>query len=271
MKVLKVLDNKLYTPVVGYRRDGSEVTTIGAIHIGSQDYYRRLQEEVSKHKEGFFEGIKPLTNGARIPPDKEVYLPGLQKLGEAYRTFAGYLGMRFQQDALTYGDWQNADMTLEQLIAVAPSRVLRSLSRMKDMLEKFEAVHKNHPEELARYIKGGALTMLSNRFLQYIAMRLIFGSLGYKAIVEQRNRKLFDVMQPRLDSEDDEFGVIYGARHLDGIDRHLTQNGFTREGNFWVAAWEVTEKPSFWNAFLTVLSSQTEERMKRRKSIRNKR
>ena len=265
MKVLRVTDNKLYTPVVGYRRNGLEVTAIGAIHIGSRDYYQRLQREVDKHDEGFFEGLKPPRAGVVIPPEREIYLQRIN-LSELYRTFSRYTGMVRQRDMLTYGVlWQNPDMTLDELVIAFPERMLRKFSRQTDTMEAFEEIYENHPEELARFLKSLTLAIYKFPLVRNFVTRLILGHMSRKAILDQRNSMLFDAVQPRLDNEDfSGLGITYGPQHLNGIEAYLKRNGFTREGDFWFPAWEITETPSFLKSLLTVLNDRAEEKTKRR-------
>ena len=46
MKIVKVEDNKLYTPIIKYKRDSQRATALGMIHIGEQEYYDLVQKEI---------------------------------------------------------------------------------------------------------------------------------------------------------------------------------------------------------------------------------
>jgi len=266
MKLVKVEKNRVYTPVIRYRRNDQTVTVIGTLHLGSRDYYQSLQQEINRHPEGFFEGgIKPSTPGVQIPPEKEVYIGIRQVLADNHRALARYLGLETQRSMLTYGDlWQNPDITLDEFLTAAPHKVLRRLLKLKDSIEILEDVHRNHPEELARYIKGIHLFQYKFPF----AMNILFSRFGVMdrgVILDLRNSRLFGAVGQNLDDEGImDLGIAYGSAHLDGIDRYLMRHEFKREGDFWVLGWEMTENQSFWKSSSIVVNSIRESARKKK-------
>ncbi|MBI2076046.1 MAG: hypothetical protein HYT72_02235 [Candidatus Aenigmarchaeota archaeon] len=261
MHFLKVKDNRLYTPVVGYRRGDAEIVVAGMVHVGLPSYYSRIQAEIDKLPAGFFEGIRPPLDEAAVLPEKRPYIRSLDKLPDIYRTFARYLRMTDQKDSLTYNGWKNADMTATEFINMAPQRLLRRLQRL-ERIRDFEEAHKKHPEELSRFMKGMALFVYRFPFISNALSYAILGPMNHKLVVTERNRRLFHTME--TEAFDVPVGVTYGAGHLPGIDRYLRGEGFSRDGDFWVPAWEVDEDKSFWESFNIVMKDSTETRLKRR-------
>lgn len=152
-------------------------------------------------------------------------------------------------------------MTATEVLNMVPKRVLRRLARL-ERLKDYEEVHQKHPEELARYIMGFALAVYRFPLISSLLSYAILGPMGHKVLVTERNSRLFNHME--AEEHEGRVGVTYGAGHLPGIDRHLRQRGFTKEGDLWLPAWEVDEKRSFQGSLRTVMKDLTETRQKKR-------
>ncbi|MEA3515343.1 MAG: hypothetical protein U9R34_07725 [Nanoarchaeota archaeon] len=74
MNFFKVENDVPYTPIIGYKKDDTNITLIGTIHIASADYYSILQREINKPVIGFYEGIRKVKNNVKISKNKERYL-----------------------------------------------------------------------------------------------------------------------------------------------------------------------------------------------------
>ncbi len=253
MKYVEVKNGTLYTPIVQHRRGELIVTSIGTVHIGTSNYYERLQAELDKLPFGFFERVKPLTNEENVPQEKRQYIEGMQRLGELSQRFADYLGIVTQHQLKYPDNWQNPDITLDELITVAPDKVLKKISGLTDQMDELEEFHETNPEELTALIKG-AMKYLSNvPFLRGIVSFLTHGPMYQKIILEKRNQKLFDAMEPELEQPRvDGFGIIYGAAHLKGIDNFLIHKGFKSEGGVWIPALDLESEISLWHATKTI-------------------
>ena len=194
----------------------------------------------------------------------EVYTGIRQASADNHRASARYLGLETQRNMLTYGEWQNADITLDEFLTVAPHKLLRRLLKLKDSMEMFEDVHRDHPEELARYLKGVHLLQYKFPFASNILFSR-FGVMDRGVILNLRNNRLFSTVRQNLDDEGAmDLGIAYGPAHLDGIDRYLRGRGFKREGESWLLSWEMTESQSFWKSYLIVVNSIRESAQKRK-------
>lgn len=253
MKYLKLEDNKLYTPIFQYRNNDKVITSIGAIHLGQGQYYDKLQKTLDSISEGFFEGIKPLIGEDKIPDEKKQYIDGIKKLSILYETVAKCLGMETQKSKLKYPEnWKNPDMTLDELIIVSPEKVLKKLFVLDKSLDFIEKSYKKHPEEFKKVVQSIAWFTFKFPLLSHWFSVLQNGPMFYKVILDKRNQKLFDAMKPKLKEEFSELGIIYGAAHLNGIDKFLRRNGFKNEGRVWIPAWEFNSELSFWRSLKTL-------------------
>lgn len=248
MEYMKVEDGKLYTPILRYKREKSSkktITAIGAIHIAEEAYYKRLQVEIDSHKEGFFEGIKPAINPDSIPELKKHYVDDIGKLKDIYENFATYIGGVGQKGNLTYpASWSNPDMALDELINAADDKTLDIFTRMKKGSEHMQKLYSVCPEDVQTICRGLMKFTFSFPALQELAHILINGvdNSFNKLILDERNELLYDAMRPVLnDKSVKDIALIYGAKHLAGVDNFLFVNGYTLKDTEWVSAWDFSD------------------------------
>ena len=74
METVKITDNILHVPVRQYRNLENSVTVIGAVHIGSNEFYDQQQKIINLHDRGFYEGISSIVNKDSIPQNRLKYL-----------------------------------------------------------------------------------------------------------------------------------------------------------------------------------------------------
>ena len=241
-------------------RGNTEITAIGATHIGTEDYYKELQKELDSIPEGLFEGVKPLTDPSKIMPEKQKYLKTLENLSFSYEKMAKYMNMKVQKDSLKYGvSWQDPDMTIEEVINATPASLLERFSNMRVSSDLLDNAYKNHPTEVSRLLKGQSMMIYKHQFISDLLQRFIMGKESSDAmenvLLGQRNQKLFDVLESKLNQNVDKVGVIYGAKHLEELHDYLMDKGFEKQEERWLPAWELTEeesKISLWKAISTV-------------------
>ncbi len=262
MRYVKIRDKKLYTPILKYKKDDVEITAIGAVHVGTDDYYRELQKELDCIPEGLFEGVKPITDETKIVDSKRKYTAFLNNLRGGYMKLAKYANMRSQK-GLKYGErWQCPDITMEEFINECPVKMLDRLFSKSGKLDIFEHAYKKHPKELARLMKGQML--LSSRLLNLpvlnkLMMKMAFSPSGEKLLMKRRNDMLFDSLESRLEKGGiDKLGIIYGAAHLDELDKYLKRKGFKVRDKKWLPAWEMTGEESGMSYF-SALSKISED------------
>lgn len=243
MKFIKTENSILYTPIVQYRRGKFAIKSIGTIHIGPSEYYDRLQEEISRTPEGFFEGIKDSTKDYSIPLSKRPFVKRVFGLRETYRNIAKYLGMEYQKDKLDYPtSWENPDMEFGEFVQEAPYRLLTIIFLLEKDINFIERLRRSGTEEVERKVNEKFRSKLTEYVESGISSLLMNALVSKRFVVDKRNQKLFNEIKPNIKGKTDgELGTVYGAAHLDGIDEFLITQGFTREGEEWIPAWDLNK------------------------------
>jgi len=251
MKCLKADDNELFTPIVKYSKNDFSIIAIGVLHIGEVDYYEYLQQLIDTLPFGFYEFIKPISENAELPEDKEEFRDLFDLSRSYYSSIAERINMVAQKDRLFYlKDWQNSHMTLDEFLIAAP---LKGLIKFSGNLAKLDALcelAEEFPKEVSRIIKGGMMKRAKIPFYENFSTGG-FGRKMYDVLVVQRNKKLFDALEPRL-NDSGEIGLVYGAYYLHGLDKFLRSSGFKKEGTEWVPAWEINEGMTYQQAVSTI-------------------
>ncbi len=63
-------------------------------------------------------------------------------------------------------------------------------------------------------------------------------------ILTERNKKALSVLKDTIKSGKKDIGLFYGAAHMTGISKVLTEEmGFKQTKTEWVTAWDMTAKP----------------------------
>jgi hypothetical protein len=260
MKCVKVKDGKNCTPVIKHRRGDLSVTSIGTAHIGESDYYKGIQARLDRLPVGFYEGVGDIVNEDNIPADKRKYIEDFDKLMNAYDGIAGYIGLDSQK--LDYPDfWKNPDMGLEELIVKAPESFFKNASKMESMMESLGGLHETNPAELAGVMKKIMKCLDTVPYLRGAAS-VLTGGLKYNGVIlEERNQMLFDALGSEIGRPSaDEIGIVYGAAHMDGVDKFLRKNDFKREGIEWIPAWDLNTDVPFWSSLKVVMNYLKEQK-----------
>jgi len=264
MKVMKVIENNLCTPVVQYRKDGLTVLTIGAVHIGEDSYYSTLQNIIDQTPFGFYEKVQPLTDINNVPEEKRKYVEDMQNLKQIYIKVANSLGFISQHGVIYPNSWICADMNMEELLTLAPEDGLMKMT--KDKLADIEELIKECPTEINSAFKGSMKYMAKIPGLSNFVFNIGAGPMYTQVFLKKRNEKLFEALEPKLDNpETDKIGVMYGSAHLIGINKYLKRKKFKEEGRIWLPAWDLNYKMPFLEAWGRI--SVFEKELKKRKEL----
>lgn len=254
-----VEDGALYTPIDIYSREGGpKIEVIGMIHIGSPSYYEKVQKRIDQIDFGFYEQIKP-SSIEEVKPEKQGYYEGFKEFSKLYDNLARYMGLVGQKDRLNYDAdaWRNSDMSLAEYINSLPEKELKRITQSLNpkVLFELEFFHKVHPDECAKLVRETAFFFYRHRFLFKITPYLssFFTEGGFsldpyghsKVTVGLRNDRLFNYVGPELESADSgKLGIVYGAGHLNGVEKFLKSRGYEKARQDRVMAWESREGPS---------------------------
>lgn len=247
---------ELQTAVTRYRnQEGQYVDLIAAVHIGDQTYYDELNNYFAKLDELLFELVADLSNirTAQLNSQSGSPLSLIQTL------LANYLQLDFQLSAVNYAakNFRHADLSASELRDIMASK---DESFFTMFLTMAAAQMSAEREGLANdSIRPTAFTLVSlmnalSAENQAQALKFLLaqelarsGGLTIDAEIESeltilgdRNQAALQVLEDSLAEGNREIGLFYGAAHMPGLARAMTNDmGFQMESQQWVTAWAI--------------------------------
>lgn len=241
----------LQTAVVRYadpKNPAVYVDLVGAVHIGEQAYYDKLNEEFKNYDALLYEIVAP--KGTRIPKG------GPKRNGSAVSGLQNgmkdMLGLEFQLEQIDYSpaNFVHADMTPEEMAADMAERGDGFLQMFARLMGAGMVQQSKGEDMNAAFL----MAMLSNnrqlRMKQIFAsqmdgmegqMRAIEGKNG-STLISQRNAKAFEVLKEQLNAGKKKIGVFYGAGHFADMHRRLVEDfGLEPQSTRWLDAWDLTK------------------------------
>lgn len=247
---------ELQTAVTRYRnQEGQYVDLIAAVHIGDQTYYDELNNYFAKLDELLFELVADLSDirTAQLNSQSGSPLSLIQTL------LANYLQLDFQLSAVNYAakNFRHADLSASELRDIMASK---DESFFTMFLTMAAAQMSAEREGLANdSIRPTAFTLVSlmnalSAENQAQALKFLLaqelarsGGLTIDAEIESeltilgdRNQAALQVLEDSLAEGNREIGLFYGAAHMPGLARAMTNDmGFQMESQQWVTAWAI--------------------------------
>lgn len=247
---------ELQTAVTRYRnQEGQYVDLIAAVHIGDQTYYDELNNYFAKLDELLFELVADLSDiqPAQLNSQSGSPLSLIQTL------LANYLQLDFQLSAVNYAakNFRHADLSASELRDIMASK---DESFFTMFLTMAAAQMSAEREGLANdSIRPTAFTLVSlmnalsaenqAQALKFLLARELARSGGLTidaeieselTILGDRNQAALQVLEDSLAEGNREIGLFYGAAHMPGLARAMTNDmGFQMESQQWVTAWAI--------------------------------
>ena len=257
---------------------GVTVDLIGAIHIGDQAYFQKLDKSFKQYDALLYEMVaeKDETGGApqrwedRDQPgtgtvqaprktsvsEEKSFEAGMTVIGGMQLGAKDMLGLAFQLDGINYNapNMVHADMSPEEFA-----------QKMKDRGESFftmfmELFMQGLAQQRANK-QGGASDVallfaffssdrelalkrvLAKQFAETDILDMLGGEKG-STIITERNLIALDVLSKQLAKGKKRIGIFYGAGHLGDMSRRLVSDfGMKFTGEKWVEAWNLRSKP----------------------------
>ena len=257
---------------------GVTVDLIGAIHIGDQAYFQKLDKSFKQYDALLYEMVaekdetggapqrwedrdQPGTGTAQAPRKTSVsgeksFEAGMTMIGGMQLGAKGMLGLAFQLDGINYNapNMVHADMSPEEFA-----------QKMKDRGESFFTMFMQlFMQGLAQQRankQGGASDVallfaffssdrelalkrvLAKQFAETDILDMLGGEKG-STIITERNLIALDVLSKQLAKGKKRIGIFYGAGHLGDMSRRLVSDfGMKFTGEKWVEAWNLRSKP----------------------------
>jgi hypothetical protein len=254
---------KLEASVVTYRNsDGAAVDLIAAVHIADVAFFRDLDKSFAQYDALLYEMVKPKD----MKPQSGRYRPH-RKPGETLgwvtvlqQFMKDFLELSFQLEQIDYTapNFVHADLDVETFAQMQADRgesllmmmfqlMLREMAKgeqgmaaaaaeQPDLLAIVEALQS---PDRARQLK----LVLARSFNAMDEMLSGLGGARGTVILDERNRAAMRVLKQRLEKGDKKLGIFYGAGHLKGMEKILTEEmGFKQAGEpKWYTAWDMTK------------------------------
>lgn len=253
---------ELQTAVTRYRnQEGQYVDLIAAIHIGDQTYYDELNNYFAKLDELLFELVADLPELSELPNTTTAQLNSQSgsPLSLIQTLLANYLQLDFQLSGINYAakNFRHADLSASELREIMASK---DESFFTMFLTMAAAQMSAEREGLANdSIRPTAFTLVSlmnalSAENQAQALKFLLaqelarsGGLTIDAEIESgltilgdRNQAALLVLEESLAEGNREVGLFYGAAHMPGLARAMTNDmGFEMESQQWITAWAI--------------------------------
>ena len=248
----------LETCIIRYASDepgGAVVDLIGAVHIGEQSYYERLNEQFDKYDVLLYELVAP--EGTVIPRGG-ARSEGFNPVAFLQDSAKNMLGLESQLEQIDYTKehFIRADLTPTQIGEKMAERGDTALTLALDTLADVMREQNRQLLKQARSGEKSPLTeitlgdMLGNPVKMKRVMAEEFARTGSldqamgrslnQLLIVDRNAQALKVLQQQLAKGKKRIGIFYGAAHLPDFDQHLREDfGLQRSTQEWIAAWDL--------------------------------
>jgi hypothetical protein len=251
----------LQASVVTYQNEaGVRVDLIAAVHIADAAFFHALNKSFMQYDSLLYEMVKPEGFTPTSQPTTSTAGDVTRPLGWVsvlQHFMKDTLNLSFQLDEVDYTrpNFVHADLTLEQFEQMQQARGESMLTLMfQEMIRQMsqdDANAANEPgigdlimamqsPDRPRQLK----LLLAKQFAQIDELSAGLEGPNGSVILTERNKAAIAVLKQRLAAGDRKIGIFYGAAHLKGMEKILTeQMGFHQIGEpRWRTAWDLSRK-----------------------------
>ena len=233
----------------GTRYDGAIVDLVGVVHIGEKEYYRDLNERLSKYDSVLYELVAP--DGTRIRPED---LKERRSLIASMQTgMKDMLELEYQLELIDYmsDNFRHADMSPEEFSKDLERRgdsVVKMVARMMGAgLATQSKTGGDVGVLMALFSRDRATAMKNAMANQLIDMEAVTAGIndanGENTLIKGRNAKAFKVLREELADGKEKLAVFYGAGHLSDMAERLEKDFGMKAGKTtWLDAWDLDGK-----------------------------
>jgi hypothetical protein len=213
---------------------------VGAVHIGEQSYYDRVQEILDQTDVVLFEAVQKGDDELT-----EEQIASMTALGKMQIAMKDALGLEFQRDAMQYKRdfWKNADVdfaTLQKHMKAHNARLPTDNPLVRGLLSVVTTLISGaNKNPRANDLLRGQLAPVLAQADRILATKMKNVS---DSLIIFRNEKAMEFVQQEL--KDGPKGrwlsLFYGAGHLPDINSRMIEDGWKYQGSDWVTAWHFT-------------------------------
>jgi hypothetical protein len=235
------------------RREPLEVDLIGAVHLGSRQYYDTLDRLFADYDAVLYELVAP--DNARVPK------PGRKPsgaIGNAQQGLTKMLGLEFQLDQIDYAakNFVHADLSPKEFDAAMAkrgeswwsmfTRVMRESAARADRAGKqpagdvgfsdiFGILFGNNRELRLR-------RLMAEQFTDMEVLTAAFGGEEGSSLITDRNAAALKVLKEQIAKGRTKIAIFYGAAHMDDFDQNLRQDfQLQPRETVWLEAWDLRD------------------------------
>ncbi len=232
------------------RREPVEVDLVGAVHLGSQQYYDTLDRLFTDYDAVLYELVAP--DNARVPR------PGRKPsgaIGSAQQGLTKMLGLEFQLDQIDYAarNFVHADLSPKEFDAAMAKRGESWWTMFTRVMRESSARAEKQPASDVGFGDLFGILFGQNRELrlrrlmaeQFTDMEVLtaaFGGEEGSSLITDRNAAALEVLAEQIKLGRRKIAIFYGAAHMDDFDRKLKRDfRLQPRETTWLEAWDLRD------------------------------
>ena len=235
------------------RKEPLTVDLVGAVHLGSRQYYDTLDRLFADYDAVLYELVAP--DNARVPT------PGRKPsgaIGSAQHGLTKMLGLEFQLDQIDYtaANFVHADLSPKEFDAAMAKRGeswWTMFSRlMRESVARTERTGRQSGGDVGVGDLFGILfgsnrelrlrRLMAEQFTDMEVLTAAFGGEEGSSLITDRNGAALAVLRKQIDRGRRRIAIFYGAAHMDDFDRRLRRDFALQPGEtVWLEAWDLRD------------------------------
>ena len=226
---------------------GAYVDLIGAVHVGTKEYYQELNKRFKAYDSLLYELVAdPSAN----KPDKRAERGGFNPLGALQTGMKDVLNLKFQLDEVDYSpaNFVHADISGEDFVEDMKLRGDSFVGMFARMMGAGLAAQNSkkgstqQAEMIAAALAKDTIKLRRVMAEQFESMDSQMAGMadknGKSTLLTERNTKAFQVMEMEIKSGKRRLAIFYGAGHLLDMHRRLLRDYKTTQTKLeWLDAW----------------------------------
>jgi hypothetical protein len=231
-----------------------EIDLVGAVHIGDDAYYRKLNDYFKQYDVLLYELVAP--EGTKVERGRGT--SNAHPLGAMQNGIKNLLELEHQLEKVDYTpeNFVHADMSPDEFAQSMKNRnesflqmyfrlIGQAMAHQSEMQAKGESADLELFSALFATDRPRRLKIvLAKQLSEMESLMVSFGGEQGSTIISERNKKALAVLKKQLAAGKKRIGIFYGAGHLNDMDERLRKD-FQLEPSAitWLTAWNLAATP----------------------------
>ncbi|MFM8804087.1 MAG: hypothetical protein ACKOK8_09280 [Planctomycetia bacterium] len=235
------------------RPEPLQVDLVGAVHLGSRQYYDTLDRLFADYDAVLYELVAPAN--ARVPK------PGRKPsgaIGSAQQGLTKMLGLEFQLDQIDYTarNFVHADLSPKEFDAAMAKRGESWWTMFSSVMQESMARADRGGKKPAAEVGIGDLfgilfgdnrelrlrRLMAEQFTDMEVLTAAFGGEEGSSLITDRNAAALDVLKEQIGKGRRKIAIFYGAAHMDDFDQKLRRDfQLQPRETVWLEAWDLRD------------------------------